>query len=273
MKSLVAIPGRVWRRFRQGLTLVELLLLVVFQIAFMSILQLLIHGDQDPAHRYPPPSPKSGSGFAPVAGEYEQAGANLSILADGRYSRIFHSCSGIVARESGTVMRAGETLVLTPIKAPERRREQVFRPVKWGMRSYLIPPERLEAFCDSIMKGDEPTVSITTRGGPLHWFETLGTVSGIPELPEPWMSYLRDNRLIATNVEALQGGRARLDVGSAQGIRVGHILEVQGHSYRQALRVDAVTEHSCEVVEDHPDEAGKPIESRWQAVVLREPNP
>jgi hypothetical protein len=115
----------------------------------------------DYTHRYPPPGANAGNGFAAVAGEFtlgDGRGLNwsLSILPDGRYSFRWSGCMGVYERESGLVRHTGDYLVLTSAEPIERRIPRVFLPVKWGRRTYFIPPEELEKFSEAIMKGDEP---------------------------------------------------------------------------------------------------------------------
>lgn len=153
-------------------------------------------GDHDFAHRFPPPGPHLGDGLADVAGEYRQGSSparnwRLSILADGRYSFIWSGCLGVYHRESGFASRVDEDVVLSPIKPIDTPMERTFRPLRWGARSYLIPPQRMQEFCDSIIRGDEPRGEVAGR------FYLLGNedrVDGTPELPQEWAAYLRENR-------------------------------------------------------------------------------
>jgi hypothetical protein len=51
---------------------------------------------------------------------------------------------------------AGEVFELSAVTPIVPRIPRVFLPVKWDRRTYLIPREKLEEFCDAIIKGDEP---------------------------------------------------------------------------------------------------------------------
>ncbi|MGE3822186.1 MAG: hypothetical protein AB7I30_22460 [Isosphaeraceae bacterium] len=258
--------------------MIEIVVIVAFGGVFVGL--ALPSGDWDYTHRFPSPGPNSGNGFAAVAGEYLQ-GARLgrswalSILPDGRYSFIWSGCCGVYYRESGSARQVSGHLVLWPVKPIEPQLERVFLPLKWGRRSYLIPPERLQEFCDAIIRGDEP------RNEPAGDFFLIGSddqVAGTPELPERWANYLRDNLVIGTVIEVVERGRAKVDVGSAEGVQVGSILTVQGHDRRSGkLRAVSVNDDSCEVEEVYPGEFEQPAELGWKVVMAREekarPNP
>ena len=148
--------------------------------------------------------------------------------------------------------------------------DRVFLPVKWGSRSYLIPAERLQDFCDAIIRGDEP------RDVPYGKFYVLGLddrVSGTPQLPERWATYLRNNLVIGTIVEVAKEGRARIDLGSVDGIHVGSTLTVHWHNRRtnRQMRAGSVKEHSCEVQEINPSSQVGPVEAGWKVVAERKP--
>ena len=94
---------------------------------------------------------------------------------------------------------SAQHLVLSAADPIEPRIPRVFIPVKWGRRTYLIPPEELEKFSEAIIKGDEPR-----NEGAAGEFYVVGlaeSVGGVPELPEPWATFLRKNAIIGTVVE------------------------------------------------------------------------
>lgn len=165
-------------------------------VGLLAVLALPPVGDWDFAHRFPPPAPNSGDGLADVAGEYRQGDSRarnwrLSILADGRYSFIWSGCLGVYHRESGFASRVGEDVVLSPIKPIDTPLERTVRPIRWGGRCYLIPPGRMQEFCDSIIRGDEPRKDVAGR---FYLFGDEDRVDGTPELPEGWTAYLREGR-------------------------------------------------------------------------------
>jgi len=242
-------------------------------IVGVLICLLIPTGDHDFAHRYPPPVPIAGNGFAAVAGESYQGDGRgwnlrLSILPDGRYSFVWSGCLGVYHRESGFVRDVGGYLALSPIKQIEPRMARVFAPLKWGRRTYLIPPESLQEFCDAIIAGDEPRENAHGR---FYALGLDGRADGVPDLPSPWAAYLRENLVIGTIVE-VKGGRVKVDVGSSDGLRVDGVLTVQGRGRaRRKLRVAAVDEHSCQAEEGDPGEFKNPLEVGWKVVAAREP--
>jgi len=272
--DLEAPPAKTPRRFvrMQKPTLCEGIVIVMILVVLAGL--VLPCGDQDTTHRYPEPVPNAGNGFAAVAGEYDQGASRgrywrLSLLSDGRYSFVWSGCTGVHHRESGSVNRVEGHLVLWPIEPIEPRMKRVLLPVKWGRRSYLIPADRLREFCDAIIGGDEP------RNSPAGQFYLIGfdqRVDGIPELPERWANHLKDNLVIGTIVGVREGGRARLDVGSSEGLRVGSMLTVRGGNRfgSRKLRAISVREGSCEVKEAAPGDFKEPIEVGWEVVAARE---
>ena len=207
----VRAPGRL-RRLK--LTAVEaVVILLTLAVLAGLLLPLFVLGQgRDYAHRFPPPDPRAGNGFAAVAGEYTLGGLGLgwalSILPDGRYSFRWSGCLGVYHRESGFVKRVGGHLMLSAVKPIERRIPRVFLPVKWGRRTYFIPPEEFEKFSDAIVKGDEPR-NERARGD----FYVVGLaepVVGVPELPEPWATFLRKNAaVIGTVIEVRSAVESR----------------------------------------------------------------
>jgi hypothetical protein len=234
-------------------------------------------GDHDYAHRFPPPPPNAGDGFADVAGEYRQGALGrfwtLKILPDGGYSFLWSGCQGVYHRESGAASRAGEDLVLSPLKPIGPPMERTFLPIRWGRRSYLIPTGEIQKFCDAIVRGDEPRFEIRGR------FYLLGDeapVSGVPELPEEWAAYLRENLVIGAITDVTATGRARADVGSEDGVRVGSILTARRReglvdSSEREFRTVLVNTNSCEIEPLYPEPRKRPIEPGWELIAKREP--
>ena len=171
-------------------------------------------------HQFPPPLENPSSNFAPVAASYAWGHSPcgfvpLQILTDGRYSYSLFSTS-----ESGWVKREGDTLILEPIGPRSSLTDRVFLPVRWGTRRYLISPDAIQDFCTAILTVKEP------RSHPFGDFLLAGQeeVTGLPGLPEPWASYLRENIVLGTVLETSPDGRVRLDVGSAEGVHVGDVF-------------------------------------------------
>ncbi|APW61578.1 hypothetical protein [Paludisphaera borealis] len=267
---------RRWWLPRRKLSLTEGVVIAAI-VWVLFCLMLPTGADYDLAHRYPAPVAGVGNDFAGVAGEYDQGASRgrnwrLSILPDGRYSFVWSGCLGVYHRESGSVIPVTGYLVLSPVKQIEPRIKRIFLPIRWGSRSYLIPPESLQEFCDAIINGDEPRHE--TEASRFYALGLNVRVDGVPELPEPWAAYLRESAVFGAIVEATEGGRVRGDVGSADGLRIGSVLTVQGRGDRyrsRKLRVVAVDEHSCRAEEGDPGEFKNPLEAGWKVVAAREP--
>jgi hypothetical protein len=226
---------------------------VVVIIVTVLIALLVPTGDNDSSHRYTSPPSNAGVECASVAGEYRIGvyrggrGWCLSILPDGRYSLVSSVCTGVAYRESGSVKRAGEFLVLSAANATDDRQiARVVQPVKWDCRTYLIPAEKFPELIEAIVKGDEPRIG----PGKFYVKNLDQPVTGVPELPPEWSERLRQRLVLGTVVEMLDGGRARIDRGSADGIVTGTKLTIQRrdryHDNRK-LKIVAVEPRSCTV--------------------------
>ncbi len=259
---------------RLGLTVLELIVLVAIILVLLSL--VIPIGDTDRTHRYPPPGPSPGNGFVGVAGEYLKRASRcgnwyLSIMSDGRYSLYATGAGGFVyGRESGVLQRAGENLKLLPGKPNpfESQIGRVLLPVKWGEQDYLVAPDRLQYLCDAIIRGDDQRDLIW---GCFFLVSPRSDVDGFAGLPEEWANYIKENLVIGTIAEVRKDGRARLDVGSADGLLVGSIMMVQGREKDRSrkLKVVAVSSNSSEVEDLDPDKTAKPLEPGWKAVTER----
>jgi hypothetical protein len=264
-------PKRPVRRLRRKVTpisaiVIPVIILITLTVSAGLLLPFfLFEQDFDYTHMYAPPDANSGNGFADLAGEYGLGGLGLqwalSILPDGRYSFRWSGCGGVYHRESGFVKRVGEHLVISAVDPIKRRIPRVLLPVKWGRRTYLLPPEELGKFSEAIMKGDEPRNEYSTG-----YFYVKGgaePVGGLPELPQQWAIFLRKNVVTGTIVDESERGRAKINFGSADGISPESILTVQGwgleHCFVQHLTLVAVNEHSSVVENVYPGEYRTPL--------------
>ncbi len=243
---LIGIPACRNSSMRQSMKLLEW---CVAAWMIGALTALLITGpDFDQTHRYPTAIPNSEINLSDIAGEYliehKYGARHLSILVDGRYSTFSKACTGVGGRESGYLRRAGTCWVLSPTKADEILRELVLLPVHWESRCYLIPPERMEEFCDAIISGNEPR---NAGHGDYYLRFPHDQVSEVPELPEQWATYLRQNLLTGKIIEVMDGGRVKIDVGKSKGIELGGVLALQGReNYRpRFLFVVSVEDGSC----------------------------
>src|SRR6202034_2878647 len=98
--------------------------------------------------------------------------------------------------------------------------ERDLLPVRWKERLYLVPPDEMQAFCYAIIEAKEPRA----EGGMGEHFllrSPAAQVDGIPELPEPWAAFLRENLVIGKIVEVMDPNGLKIDLGSADGIEKG----------------------------------------------------
>jgi hypothetical protein len=270
----VSGPGRLRR---VNVKPIEALVILIGLAVFVGfLLPVFVTAERaDYTHRYLPPDARAANSFRAIAGEYtlgDGRGLNwaLSILPDGRYSFRWSGCMGVYNRESGTVKRVGNHVVLSAVEPIERRIPRVFLPVTWGRRTYLIPPEELESFTDAIIKGDEPRNE--GAGGHFYVAGLAEAVGGVPELPEPWATFLRKSAVIGTVVEVRERGRVKVDVGSADGMSAECIITVQGreHGSTRHLRIVAVNERTSLAEQVYPGASEKPLAVGDCVVVARE---
>ncbi len=150
----------------------------------------------------------------------------------------------------------------------EEEVQRVFLPVKWGKRTYLVPADKLQAFCDAIIRGDEPR---NKAPGDFYVTGLENQVDGLPELPKSWADFVRDNIVLGTIVHVSKDARAKLDVGSADGLQDWSIFAVQGRGgeFPRALKVITLSTESCVVEEVYSGNSEKPLEIGWKVVAMR----
>jgi hypothetical protein len=239
---------------------------------------LIPQSDHDRTHRYPPARVGTGTALADIAGTYHQraaptSGWELSILPDGRYSRFCGSCTGTGDRESGYVRLLAGHCILLPTGPSDAspRVERDFFPVRWQERRYLIPADRMQEYCYAITEAKEPRPE-TTKSEQFLVRSPAPPVDGIPELPEPWDAYLRENLVIGKVVEAMGGNRLRIDLGSADGIEIADVLAVQRRDEARVRYVVAgsVQDRSSVAVELYRDDHNEPLEAGRSVVMQRD---
>jgi hypothetical protein len=235
---------------------------------------LLMPGsDFDLTHRYPPTAAHPENNLADLAGEYRQGARlgrsiSLSILPDGRYSFIWSGCTRVHHGESGYVHSDGAHYVLSPLGKVRERLDRTLLLVRWQRRRYLVPPQKMLQFCDAVVEGEEPRNELP---GDFYLGVPFDRADGVPELPETWANYLRENVTVGRIMVVKDGGQARINLGRAEGIREDTILTVQGSPrYRHRyLRVVSVDEESCLADECSPGRSDQPLEAGWGVVAPR----
>ena len=246
---------------------------VVAAIAGVLLALVIPGSDFDRTHRFPPASPNASDNLQEIAGEYHEGvryvHSYLSILPDGRYSSFVSTCTGVCNRESGFVRRIGDAYALSPTKPIDSRLARVSVPIRWKGRYYLIPPDKMQEFCISIIDGDEPR---NEPPGDYYLREPNVPVDGIPEMPEQWAAYLQENLVIGKVIAVQNGGRVKIDLGSAKGIEVGNVLAVQGRDRYgpQRLFVVTVETETCIAEESKLGSTQTPLEVGKCVVMQRD---
>jgi len=183
---------------------------------------------------------------------------SLSILADGRYSFIWSGCTGVHHRESGYIRSTDGSYVLSPLQRVGSGIDHHLYLVQWQSRRYLVPPEKMEEFCDAVIKGDEPRVEYA---GAFYLSVPFDRADGLPELPERWASHLRESVTIGKIREVTKPGLVRVDIGSACGIEVGSTLTLRGSRrfHFRRLSVISAENGSCMAQECDPEINEEPL--------------
>jgi len=222
------------------------------------------------------------------AGEYSEGdglGANLrlSLAPQAGIAGTLTGCLGLYDARAGSVEESPGVLKFhldgrreqTPWSFPDE-----LVPVRWGERRYLIPPADLMRFVNAIHRGFEPRTDamgmfLLARG------DEKKPADGLPELPEPYRSAIRDVPLdvgvVAVQPAPLQCGkggfctrihRFTVDRGTLDGIVPGVELEVKSpddavdtlliESADATTAVGSFTRYS----DDNDEDAVKP-DRRW----------
>lgn len=264
MSSIATSTGKVTIR------LIEVIVISVCTGVIVSLIAST--PDFDRTHRYPTALRAPLVDLCAIAGadfDGGRLGVHLSILPDGRYSFFRTGCTGVGDRESGHVQNVGGTSMLSPVGPIRSLAERTLVPIRWGTRCYLVPPERMQDFCDAIVDGDEPR----DAGQGRFSLDRVDHVDGVPDLPEPWAGYVRKDLVIGTIVEVMEGGQVQVDLGSADGIQEGSVLAVQGRGRYSPryVKVTTAQEHSSVVAEPSRRLSDPPLEVGRKVVMLRGP--
>ncbi len=108
----------------------------------------------------------------------------------------------------------------------------------------MIPRENLLDFCNAVNQGIEPRNQ--SQGVVyLRTDDWKKPVTGFPDLAPEWRHYLLEEPVLGTVLDVMEGLRARVDLGSKNGIRSGMELCVPGQSPGFQFRVISVEPDSC----------------------------
>jgi hypothetical protein len=209
------------------------------------------------------------STFKKFAGTYvtghEFGGGSIKLEADGTFSDGGGSDDGTEISTSGnytlsngvlhfkitkqTGKRAGDRKEFNLLNLEERKemfrgddsgeveREFKYLPIEWSERIYLINEIDLKDFANAINLGLEPRSSLTSGWDTLPWYGSFylrsgdeqKKVTGIPNLPEKWLSFLLRKPVTATviSVQKIEKKQfitistATINKGSKDGLKIG----------------------------------------------------
>ena len=132
------------------------------------------------------------------AGSYYQGdglGSNitLELAPKSGFTYEWHGCVGLYDRNYGKLKWKGEQLQLQFVQKNEDQGyfgiAQNLIPISWGARQYLVSPEEMMAFINTVNQGREPRMRphgrfLLRRG------DELKRVAGLPTLPKKYRRYL-----------------------------------------------------------------------------------
>jgi hypothetical protein len=132
------------------------------------------------------------------AGEYYQGDGlggklDFSLAPKAGYVYECRGCMGLCDRNYGSVEQKGSTLRLSftfdAQGNDDREIAEELLPIAWGERKYLVPANKIIAFCNTVNGGWEPRKEV-------HGMSLLAIgdehkpVTGLPIIPKPFQSYL-----------------------------------------------------------------------------------
>jgi hypothetical protein len=204
------------------------------------------------------------------AGEYYEGdglGVGISLVLAPKAGYVFewHGCMGVYDRNYGGLSVANDRIRLSFTFANKTQGFQgispEFLPVSWGPRTYLIPPNDIIEFCNSVNAGDEPRNRVYGRHLLRRGDETK-PVDGFPTLPAEFERYLQKKpitvEIVATGVPKTRPSLAdwkfkdtpvTVKGGTDVGLRRGMELHVTSpEDTVQSVQIEEVEEHSSEGV-------------------------
>jgi hypothetical protein len=211
-------------------------------------------------------SPNPKALLATLAGEYFLGTGfviqSLMVSPDGRFEFAWAADDGGYYREKGTAEMRDGSLILH-LRTPETNRGHgpfpppKHLPVRWGKRLYLIADTDVLRFCNAVNLGLEPRdswwgrfylrVAMTEKVKNGVEEPSLETAAGLPSLPQQWTPFLLKRPLRGQVIDVLNNGRAIVDLGSQEGVRVGMELLIEDGPACDLATVKRVEAHQCTV--------------------------
>jgi hypothetical protein len=191
-------------------------------------------------------------------------GVSLSLAGQAGFVFEWHGCMGVYDRNYGPVTVKDHTILLSCTFPNEERGFKGIAteliPISWGSRKYVIPPNDLVKFCNSVNSGDEPRNDI-------HGFHLLRQgdekkpVQGWPAVPAEFEHYLL-KKSIDTEIVAVGTPRLRPSIvdwkfkdtpvtlkgGKDIGLRPGMELHVVSKDTSDSIVIGTIL---VGVVDDH----------------------
>jgi hypothetical protein len=220
--------------------------------------------------------------------------STFTLTRDSRFSYHYLSDTG-QDLESGTFAIVDGMVEFRVLKVEKSQDQdgkptphEKMHPIRWGARNYLIADSRMAKFCMEVNLGTQPKSYVggdflveviikEIKRSKVFKLKAEAKPAGLPEVPEAWKSHLLKKPVEGKLVAKLPENRAKVDLGSADGLIKGMILLVdrqesarENHPYGVA-RVLSVEDQSA-VIEgldrlDFSDgyEIGRKVRSRIEA--------
>ena len=167
---------------------------------------------------------------------------SLAIRTSGRFSFGWHGCGGLYDENMGESRVEDGHLILKPerpnVREGFRGTPTNFVIVQWGERRYLVTESDGREFCNHVNQGTEPRHgahgSFYLRDG--DWEKKA---IGKPGVPEEWKPLLLEKPIQARVIESMGDNRARIDLGSDDGLWKDMELwvDIQGFGLVQIVEV------------------------------------
>ncbi len=233
-----------------------------------------------------------------IAGRYatfpDFFGSYYELKSDGRFTYDFLTDAGAGRHDEGTFTIADGMIDFRVSKTnvDEKNPEEFgphprMHPVRWGKRIYLIAEKEMVDYCSDVNLGTEPRETIygdfyakmaaKEPGDEVdNKLVSIEKPYGLPEVPERWKSYLLKKPVEGKVVAKLPDHRAMIDIGSADGLKVGMLLLVERKKvngsdspYRLA-RLVSVEDHSSIIDVSKWDHLGDGIQKDSKVLSRRE---